>query len=243
MDHLDEYSSLIQSVKAHYFPEMNLKLTSVHQLQPEKQPTETSKPLQTPPPSTKKTSDVRSTVAPDNTHVPSIESSSIDDILHTTIKEACPKEIFYKYAPVGISHINKSPSFSLPNVPIFYYKDNCFDPKFIGNVIAAIQDKFSITSSLIDMQEIEDLNLWRSVISMQHVRCIIASDTWEKSCAHGKCWYRSHPNTNNCFLGTIPFIVLSSQENWYIDVHNKKVLWNQLCRILKRHSPRQPTAG
>lgn len=243
MDHLDEYRSLIQSVKAHYLPKMDLKLTSVYQLEPEKQLAETSEPIQVPMPSIEKISVIGSTAPSHNTDLSSLESSPIDHSLHTTIKEACPREIFYKYAPVGISHINKSPSFALPNVPIFYYKENCFDPKFIENVIAAIQNKFSITSSLIDMQEIEDLNLWRSVISMQHVRCIIASDTWERTSSHGKCWYRNHPNTNNCFLGTIPFIVLSSRENWYIDVHNKKVLWNQLCRILKRHCPRQPTAG
>lgn len=243
MDHFDEYRSLIQSVRAHYLPEMDLKLTSVHQLQPKKQRVKTSEPIQVPTPSIEKTVvTAGSTAVSYSSHVPSIDSLPIDHNLHITIKKACPKEIFYEYAPVGISHIKKPPSFALPNVPIFYYKDNYFDLKFIENVIAAIQDKFSITSALIDMQEIEDLNLWRSVISMQHVRCIIASDTWERTCSHGRCWYRIHPNTNNCFLGTIPFIVLSSRENWYIDVHNKKVLWNQLCRILKRHCPRQTTA-
>ncbi len=241
MDHFDEYRSLIQSVKAYFTPEMSLKLESVPKLQLEKSPIKNVEPLQAAPPPIEKIPAICSTAAPPSTHVSPLAISK-GDPLHTTIKEACRREIFYKYAPVGISHINKSPSFPLPSVPIFYYKDNYFDQKFIENVTAAIQDKFSVTSSLIDMQEIEDLNLWRSVISMRHLHCIIASDTWESTCPHGKCWYRMHPNTNNCFLGTIPFIVLSSKANWYIDVHNKKVLWNQLCRILKKHLPRQTIA-
>lgn len=235
MDHFDEYRSLIQSVKAYYIPKMHLKLASVPQLQMENLPVKNLEPLAETS-SIEKTPTTRSTAVPQSTHPPIAVST--DNTLHTTIKEACRREVFYKYAPVGISHINKSPSFTLPNTPIFYYKDNYFDQKFIENVIAAIEDKFSITSSLINIQEIEDHNLWRSVISMRHLYCILASDTWEGTCPHGKCWYRIDPNTNNCFLGTIPFIVLSSQENWYIDVHNKKVLWNQLCRILKRHLPR-----
>lgn len=241
MDHFDEYRSLIQSIKTHLTPKMDLKLANVPRLQPEKLHIKKVEPLQVATTTIEKIPATRSTEKTSSNDVPPVAIST-EDTLHTIIKKACRKEVFYKYPPVGISHINKSPSFTLPNVPIFYYKDNYFDQKFIENVIAAIQNKFSMTSSLIDMQEIEDLNLWRSVISMRHLHCIIASDTWESTCPHGKCWYRSHPTTNNCFLGTIPFIVLSSQENWYIDVHNKKVLWNQLCRILKRHIPRQTIA-
>lgn len=238
MDHLDEYRSLIHSVKAHFIPQMHLKLESIPQMQSKEPSVKTLESPQAETSSSKKISHIQSTAAASKPSFPCLESSSTDDSFPTTIKKACRGEIFYKYAPLGISHINTLPSFTLPNVPIFYYKSNYFDQKFIENVIVAIQDKFSISSSLIDIEEIEDLNLWRSVMSMRHLHCIIASDTWESTSPHGKCWYRIDPNTNNCFLGTIPFIVLSSKENWYIDVHNKKVLWNQLCRILKRYRSR-----
>lgn len=241
MDYLDEYLSLVQSLKAYHAPKIDLILKVQQPPKQGKESMEKPAPLPTPPatPIIKK-SEVQ--IAHSSNHLSSYPLNllntlpMLDNTLHTAIKKALPRQIFYEYPPTGISPTKKLPSCDLPSVPILFYRENHIDRNFLTNLITAIQDKFDESSAVIDVQEIEECNLWRSVISMHHLRCIIVYDTWITTCPHGRCWYRAEPNTNNCFLGTIPLIVLSSETDWYRNVHNKKVLWNQLCRILKQPS-------
>lgn len=237
MDYLDEYLSLVQSLKAYHTPSLELNLKAPKIPAPVKESIENvSLPPMIATTEAPKKSETR--IAPSSKEPLSIPSPSSEPNhpLHTTIKKALPKHIFYEYPPTGISHIKKLPSCDLPSVPIFFYGEKHGDQKFLTNLISAVQDKFGLSSAVVDTREIEDYNLWRSVTSMIHLCCVIVYDTWIATSPHGRCWYRAEPNTNNCFLGTIPLIVLSSKADWYRELHNKKVLWNQLCRILKKPS-------
>lgn len=236
MDYLQEYLSLVQSLKNYHAPvmELHLEVPKISDwnknLSIENRP-----PINTiEEPSTLKKSvmqiDQSSKEPMKISNAPSIS----DNPFHTIIKQALPKHIFYEYPPIEISHTKQLPSYELPNVPLFFYGKNTSDQKFLHNLMAAIHNTFGVSSALIDGREIEECNLWRSVTSMSHLYCIIVYDTWIANSPHGRCWYRAQTNTNNCFLGTIPLIALSSKEDWYRDIENKKVLWNQLCRILKK---------
>lgn len=242
MDYLDEYLSLVQSFKAYRAPKIELSL-KVQQM-PEEHKESMEKPARLPIspaiPNIKKAEAVQianssnlSSKYPLNLPTP---PPALDNAFHTAVKKALPRQIFYEYPPIGIAPTKKLPSCDLPNVPLFFYGENHFDRTVLTNLLSAIQDKFALSSAFIDVREIEEDNLWRSVISMAHLTCIMVFDTWITTCPHGRCWYRAQPNTNNCFLGTIPLIVLSSKADWYRDIDNKKVLWNQLCRILKQPS-------
>lgn len=239
MNYLDEYLSLVQSLKAYHAPKIDLSLKVQQMPERGKESMEKSAPAPTSPaiPIIKKSEGQIDNSANHLSKYPlnlPNTSSALDNAFHAAIKKALPRQIFYEYPPVGISPTKKLPSCDLPNVPIFFYKENHFDRKFLTNLLSAIQDKLAHSSAFIDVQEIEEYNLWRSVISMPHLTCIIVYDTWMTTSPHGRCWYRTQANTNNCFLGTIPLIVLSSKADWYRDIDNKKVLWNQLCQILKQ---------
>lgn len=235
MDDLEEYLSLVQSFKNYQAPLMELEVgvlritDSIQKLSPENKPhwSTTKEPF-----IKKSATQVhKSSKEP----IPISHASAVsDNPFHTLIKKALPKHIFYEYPPVGISPTKQLPSYELPNVPFFFYEDFNSDQKFVHNLITAIQNKFQVSSAVMDAKEIEECNLWRSITSMSHVHCIIVYDTWITNSPNGRCWYRAQTNTNNCFLGTIPLIVLSSKEAWYRELENKKVLWNQLCRILKK---------
>lgn len=237
MDYLDEYLSLVQSFKAYRAPKVELSLKVQQMLQEDKESIEKPAPLPRAPaiPSIKE-SEAR--IDKGSNYPLNLPKTplALDNALHTAIKKALPRQIFYEYPPIGISPTKKLPSCNLPNVPLFFYGETHFDRTVLTNLLSAIQDKFALSSAFIDVREIEEDNLWRSVISMAHLTCIMVFDTWINTCPHGRCWYRVQPNTNNCFLGTIPLIVLSSKADWYRDIDNKKVLWNQLCQILKQPS-------
>lgn len=236
MDYLQEYLSLVQSLKSYHAPVMELHLEvpkishSIKNLSIENRPS-MNRVEETP------TLKKSVTQIDQNSKEPikiSNAPSVLENPFYTIIKQALPKHIFYEYPPIEISHTKQLPSYELPNVPLFFYGENSSDQKFLDNLITAIHNKFGVSAALIDPREIEEYNLWRSVTSMSHLHCIIVYDTWIANSPHGRCWYRAETNTNNCFLGTIPLIPLSSKENWYRDIENKKVLWNQLCRILKK---------
>lgn len=235
MDYLQEYLSLVQSLKSYHAPIMELHLEVPKISNSNKNLSiENSPPINTEELSTLKKS---GTQIDENSKDPMKISnfpSVSDNPFHTIIKQALHKHIFYEYPPVEISHTKQLPSHELPNVPLFFYKKIPSDQKFLYNLIAAIHNRFGVSCASIDAREIEEYNLWRSVTSMSHLHCIIVYDTWIANSPRGRCWYRAQTNTNNCFLGTIPLITLSSKEDFYRDIENKKVLWNQLCRILKK---------
>lgn len=235
MDYLQKYLSLVQSLKSYHAPIMELHFevpkisNSNKNLSIENSPPRNTEVLSI----VKKSGTPINESSKDPIKISNVTSVS-DNPFHTIIKQALPQHIFYEYPPVKISHTKQLPSHELPNVPLFFYEKNSIDQKFLHNLIAAIHNKFGVSCALIDAREIEEYNLWRSVTSMSHLHCIIVYDTWIANSPNGRCWYRAQTNTNNCFLGTIPLITLSSKKDCYRDIENKKVLWNQLCRILKK---------
>lgn len=236
MDVFEEYLSLLQSLKNYLAPPFELNIEIPTLLHPSKDSClQTLSPVSSKvePFSPKKRVIKNTTGSSEPVHIPTIPSAS-DHPFHIAMRKALPNHIFYEYPPVGISPTTKLPSYDLPNVPLFFYEKNPDVEKFVTNLLSAIEDKFQISSTSIEAKEIEEGNLWRSVISMNHLKCVLVYDTWIATSPHGRCWYRTETNTNNCFLGTIPLIVLSSKADWYLDIENKKVVWNQLCRILKK---------
>lgn len=235
MDVFEEYLSLLQCLKNYHTPPLKLDIEIPKILDTCKDScSETLSPVSSVEPISPKKPELRKAIgSAEPVQVPIIPSTA-DNPFYIAMRKALPKHIFYEYPPVGISPTTKLPSYELPNVPLFSYEENPSVEKFVMNLISAIRDKFGISSTLIKAKEIEEDNLWRSVISMNHLRCILVYDTWIATSPHGRCWYRTEANTNNCFLGTIPLVVLSSKADWYLDIENKKVLWSQLCRILKK---------